>query len=99
MAIQRPLKEGSVRTYQEKVALNFLDILAAEMDGDLDTIYAAWNGGVGTNDIQNGAVTYAKLATDAKLWADTGSALTPGAASRPVVIPTAAATGSVIAAT
>ena len=54
MAIQRPLKEGSVRTYQQKVALNYLDILASEMDADLDTIYAAWNGGVGTGDIQNG---------------------------------------------
>jgi Chaperone of endosialidase len=45
--IQRPTKEGSVRTYQEKVGLGYVDILASEMDADLDTIYAAWNGGGG----------------------------------------------------
>lgn len=47
MATQRPLKEGSVRTYQEKVGLGFSDILASEMDADLDTIYDAWNAGGG----------------------------------------------------
>jgi Chaperone of endosialidase len=76
--IQRPLKEGSVRTYQGKVGLGFVDILASEMDADLDTIYAAWNGGISTVDLGNGSVTYAKLAPDAQLWADTGSTLTPG---------------------
>ena len=55
--IQRPTKEGSVRTYQEKVGLGFVDILASEMDADLDTIYAAWNGGVGPANLQPGAVT------------------------------------------
>jgi hypothetical protein len=85
---QRPLKEGSVRTYQEKVGLGFVDILANEMDADLDTIYAAWNGGVDsvtlkdlavtTPKIVDGAVTYAKLAANAQLWRDTGTALTPG---------------------
>jgi hypothetical protein len=60
MATQRPLKEGSVRTYQEKVALGFPDILASEMDADLDTIYAAWNGGP-----PDGSVTSAKLAAGA----------------------------------
>jgi len=65
MAIQRPLKEGNVRTYQEKVGLGYLDILAAEMDADLDTIYAAWNGRVGTADLQDGAVTTPKLALGA----------------------------------
>ena len=47
MAITRPLKEGSVTTYQAKVAAGFPDILASEVDADLDTIYAAWNGGGG----------------------------------------------------
>jgi hypothetical protein len=61
MAVTRPLKEGSVTTYQQKVALGFPDILASEMDADLDTIYAAWNGGVNTGDIVNGAVTLGKI--------------------------------------
>jgi hypothetical protein len=63
--LERPLKEGSVRTYQEKVGLGFLDILANEMDADLDTIYAAWNGGIDTLHLSDGAVTSAKLAAGA----------------------------------
>jgi hypothetical protein len=63
--IQRPTKEGSVRTYQEKVGLGFVDILASEMDADLDTIYAAWNGGADTVNLKDGSVTTAKLATGA----------------------------------
>src|SRR4029453_4744607 len=59
--IQRPTKEGSVRTYQEKVGLGFVDILASEMDADLDTIYAAWNGGVDSGTLKDGAVTTPKL--------------------------------------
>jgi hypothetical protein len=59
--IQRPTKEGSVRTYQEKVGLGFVDILASEMDADLDTIYAAWNGGVDNVTLKDGAVTSAKI--------------------------------------
>jgi Chaperone of endosialidase len=85
--IQRPTKEGSVRTYQEKVGLGFVDILASEMDADLDTIYAAWNGGADTINIKDGAVTYAKLAADAKLWTDTGTALTPTNATRFLTVP------------
>jgi hypothetical protein len=63
MAVTRPLKEGSVTTYQQKVALGFPDILASEMDADLDTIYAAWNGNIDTANLVDGAVTTAKLAT------------------------------------
>lgn len=59
--IQRPTKEGSVRTYQEKVGLGFVDILASEMDADLDTIYAAWNGGVDNVTLKDGAVSDAKI--------------------------------------
>jgi hypothetical protein len=63
MAVTRPLKEGSVTTYQQKVAAGFPDILASEMDADLDTIYAAWNGGVATANLIDGSVTTPKLAT------------------------------------
>lgn len=88
MAVTRPLKEGSVTTYQQKVALGFPDILASEMDADLDTIYAAWNGNVGTANLVDGSVTYAKLAPDAQLWRDTGTALVPGTnfATRPITV-------------
>jgi hypothetical protein len=65
MALLRPLKEGTVRTYQEKVGLGFTDILASEADADFDTIYGAWNGGVGTANLIDGSVTSPKLATDA----------------------------------
>jgi hypothetical protein len=61
--IQRPVKEGSVRTYQQKVGLGFVDILASEMDADLDTIYAAWNGGADTINLIDGSVTTPKLAS------------------------------------
>ena len=63
--LERPLKEGSVRTYQAKVGLGFADILASEADADLDTIYAAWNGGISTAELGDGAVTSAKLAAGA----------------------------------
>jgi hypothetical protein len=65
MAVQRPLKEGNVRTYQEKVGLGFTDILASEADADHDTIYAAWNAGLDTPDIHDSAITSAKLAANA----------------------------------
>jgi hypothetical protein len=64
MAVTRPLKEGSVTTYQQKVAAGFPDILASEADADLDTIYAAWNGGVGTANLIDGCVTSAKIQAD-----------------------------------
>jgi len=61
MALTRPLKEGSVTTYQQKVALGFKDILASEADGDHDTMYAAWNAGVDTVNVKDGAITTPKL--------------------------------------
>ncbi|HSS55504.1 MAG TPA: tail fiber domain-containing protein [Gaiellales bacterium] len=76
--LERPVKEGNARTYQAKVALGYVDILASEVDADLDVIYAAWNGGVSTANLVDGSVTYAKLAPDAQLWRDTGSTITPG---------------------
>jgi hypothetical protein len=63
MALTRPLKEGSATTYQQKVSLGFPDILASEVDADLDTIYAAWNGGIATANLIDGSVTTPKLAS------------------------------------
>jgi len=59
--IQRPPKEGNATTYQGKVAIGFTKILAAEVDADLDTIYAAWNGGADTVNIADDSITGAKL--------------------------------------
>src|SRR5262245_16250960 len=72
--IQRPAKEGNATTYQGKVAAGYTKILAAEMDADLDSMYAAWNAGVDTVNIKPGAVTQPCLAPGAV----TGSALAPG---------------------
>jgi hypothetical protein len=63
--IPRPPKQGNVTTYVQKVAAGFSRILAGEMDADLDTIYAAWNGGADTVNLRDGCVTSAKLAADA----------------------------------
>jgi len=62
--IPRPPKQGNVTTYVAKVAAGFTRILAGEVDADLDTIYAAWNGGADTVNIRDGAVTSQKLAAD-----------------------------------
>jgi len=60
--IQRPAKQGNATTYQGKVAQGYTGILAAEVDADLDTIYAAWNGGVDTVNIAAGSITADKIA-------------------------------------
>src|SRR5262245_1275776 len=90
--IQRPVKTYGTRRYVDEVAAapsNEDPILANEVDGDLDTVYAAWNGGADTVNSKDGAVTKAKLAADANLWTDTGSALTPVTSTRPLVLPAA----------
>jgi hypothetical protein len=88
MAVTRPLKEGSVTTYQQKVALGFPDILASEMDADLDTIYAAWNGNVGTANLVDGSVTTAKLAPNLQTWqTGAGNPITPIDATKLVAVP------------
>lgn len=89
--IQRPVKTYGTRSYAAEVAAapgNEDPVLAVEVDGDLDTIYAAWNGGADTVNLKDGSVTFVKLAADAQLWRDTGTALTPGVnfAARPVAI-------------
>lgn len=88
--IQRPSKEGNATTYQGKVAAGYTKILASEVDADIDTMYAAWNGGVDTVNIKPGAVTAPCLASGAV----TGSALAPGSITN-----AALAAGSVTSAT
>src|SRR5215475_6028767 len=81
--IQRPVKTYGNRTYVAEVAAapsNQDPILANEVDGDIDTIYAAWNGGADAVNIKDGAITYAKLAPDAQLWKRIGTVLSPGTA-------------------
>jgi len=80
MALTRPLKEGSVTTYQQKVALGFKDILASEADGDHDTMYAAWNGALG-GDLSGTLPNPTVVATAKSKWSDTGTTLTPTAAA------------------
>src|SRR5215813_6426314 len=64
--IQRPIKTYGTRTYVAEVAAapsNQDPILANEVDGDIDTIYSAWNGGADTVNIKDGAISRAKLST------------------------------------
>ncbi len=82
----RPTKEGGATTYQGKVALGFKDILASEVDADLDTMYAAWNGGADSVNLKDGSVTEAKLATDAHLWTISGTTIRPFDATKRVAV-------------
>jgi hypothetical protein len=91
--IQRNVKTFGTRSFVGEVAAapsNYAPILSNEVDADLDTVYSAWNGGMDSVNLKDGSVTYAKLAPDAQLWADTGTALTQGTSftTRPVSIPT-----------
>ncbi len=63
--IQRPTKQGNATTYQGKVLAGYKNILASEVDADLDLIYSAWNQGVDAVNIQPGAITGDKLAPGA----------------------------------
>src|SRR5215475_8784502 len=98
--IQRPVKTYGNRTYAAEVAAapgNEDPILASEVDGDLDTIYAAWNGGADTVNIKDGVVTFAKLATDAKPWTITATTITPTDATKKLAVPgDTATTGDVL---
>lgn len=63
--IQRPAKQGGATTFQGKVAQGYTKILASEADADIDTIFAAWNGGADTVNLRDNAVTSAKIAPGA----------------------------------
>ena len=72
--IQRPLKLYGTRRYVDEVAADAdhkAPILSAEVDGDLDTIYTAWNQGVDGVNIKPGVITTGHLAdghvTDLKI--------------------------------
>lgn len=72
--IQRPLKLYGTRKYVDEVAADTdhkAPILSAEVDADLDGIYAAWNGGVDATNIKPGVITSTHLAdgsvTDPKI--------------------------------
>jgi hypothetical protein len=62
--IQRPLKLYDTRKYVDEVAADpdhKVPVLAAELDADIDTVYAAWNGGVDTVNIKAGSITDDKI--------------------------------------
>jgi len=63
--LTRPTKQGGATTYQGKVSAGYKNILASEMDADLDTIYSAWNTGVTGDNIAPGVITGDKLAPGA----------------------------------
>jgi hypothetical protein len=63
--IQRPTKQGGATTFQGKIAQGYTKILASEADADIDTIFAAWNGGADTVNLRDNAVTSAKIAPGA----------------------------------
>src|SRR5574341_1230323 len=73
--IQRPTKTGGNTEYTAEVAAGFRKIKASEVDGDFDTIYNEFNGGidqaniadqgVGTAELTNEAVTTDKIDTGA----------------------------------
>src|SRR5215475_14871404 len=88
MALTRPLKEGSVTTYQQKVALGFKDILASEADGDHDTMYAAWNGALG-GDLSGTLPNPTVVAAAKSKWTVSGATLTPTVATQSVTVPAA----------
>jgi len=77
--LTRPQKQGGATTYQGKVSAGYKNILASEMDADLDTIYSAWNTGVTNDNIADGAITGGKIASGAigsRELADNGVATT-----------------------
>src|SRR4029453_16515403 len=88
--IQRNVKTFGTRSFVGEVAAapsNLAPILPNEAEADLDTVYAPGTRGADTVNIKDGAVTYAKLATDAKPWTISGATLTPTDTTKTVVVP------------
>ncbi len=60
--IDRPGKAGGTSRYTTEVAAGYDLIRETEVDGDLDTIYAEFNGGIDDTNIRAGAsIDYSKL--------------------------------------
>jgi hypothetical protein len=94
--VQRPAKQGGSTTYQGKVGQGYTKILSAEVDADLDTIYAAWNGGADTVNLKPGSVTnpvLAASAVDQRVLAD-GAVSQSKLAAGVTAIPSGAAGGA-----
>jgi len=70
--IERPVKRGSVRTFDDSYNKGFKNIWASEIDAEFDNLYNTWNSGaitiadgsISSDKIQNGAITAGKLASD-----------------------------------
>jgi hypothetical protein len=75
--IQRNVKTFGTRSFVSEVSAapsNYAPVLSNEVDADLDTVYAAWNGGTDTVNLKDLSVTTPKLAdaavTSAKIAAN-----------------------------
>lgn len=70
--INRPIKRGDVRTFDESYDKGFKNIWASEVDDEFDNLYNAWNfgsiniadGSVTSDKLVDGAVTNEKLANN-----------------------------------
>src|SRR5215471_5028104 len=83
-AIQRNLKRGNVRTFDDEYNRGYTDIWASEVDADFDTLFSAWNLGVpGGIAIADGSITTAKLQD--------------GSVTNPKLAPNAVGTGNIMA--
>jgi hypothetical protein len=70
--IQRQVKRGDVRQFEESYNKGFKNIWATEVDADFNTLFDSWNfgsinvadGSITSDKIQDGAVTGTKIAAD-----------------------------------
>lgn len=94
--VDRPPKAGNTRQFQTEVAAGFIDILANEVDGDIDTIYALCNGNLADDNIAaNAHIAYSKLSLAGSIKGSDmasganipGSALAPGTVPGNALVP------------